>query len=171
MNWCFVRNMIFHFFRKRDTVLPPLHLPGRPVRVQRPVPNQSPELETLKQIRQCRRDCGPVPEEEQSAQDGQARPPLSCPSKPRRSGQCPVSRSPLAPDAFRGARTIAPSIKTYSKSGSSDNAPETRWKTPLLARRRKIAPRTPRPHPLKPSRRHSSLNPLSFASCAFDGAC
>ena len=117
MNWCFVRNMVFHFFRKRDTVLPPLHLPGRPVRVQRPVPNQSPELETLKQIRQCRRDCGPVPEEEQSAQDGQARPPLSCPSKPRRSGQCPVSRSPLAPDAFRGARTIAPSIKTYFEVG------------------------------------------------------
>ena len=90
-------------------------LPGRPVGVQRP-----------------------VLEEEQNARDGQARPrpPLSCSSNPRGNGQCPVSRSPLAPDAFRCAWTIVPSANAHSKSGSSDNASETRWKTPLLARRR-----------------------------------
>ena len=115
---------------------------------------------------------------------------------PAGAAQCPVSRSPLAPDAFRCAWTTVPSANAHSKSGSSDNASETR---------RKIAPRTSRPHPPQnaldkktvvsrgdpvvalPSADGGAMRartasaetvpssfmvkPALFASCALDGAC
>ena len=175
---------------------PPLHLLDKPVRVQCPVSNQSPELEAPEWVRHCRRDRGPVLEEEQTARDGQERPrpPLSCSSNPRRNSQCPVSRSPLATDAFRGARTIAPSANAHSKSGSYDNASETlEDAVPLPEPRRKIAPRTSRPHPPQNALDKKAavsrgdpavalpsaetvlssfmVKPALFASCALDGAC
>ena len=156
--------------------------------------------------RRCVRPCtaaghwrnGPRSEEEQSAQDGQARPrpPLSCPSKPRGNGQCPVSRSPLAPDAFRGARTIVPSANarfesrdhptTHRKRAERSrhgHPVRTRRKTPSTNRRLSLAV-TPRSLFFPPTgamrARNASaetvpssfmVKPALFASCALDGAC
>src|SRR5690349_19873994 len=44
---------------------------------------------------------------------------------------------PLAPLAFWCTETMVPSIRAYSKSGSSDTRPKRRSKTPALTQRRK----------------------------------
>ena len=82
-----------HGTSRRPAFPPPRQARRRPA----PRPQSEPRTRDPRADPACRRDRGPAPEEEQTAQDGQARPrpPLSCPSNPRRSGQCPVSRSPL----------------------------------------------------------------------------
>ena len=115
-----------------------LHLPGQPVRVERPVPDQSPERKILRKRRHPREvvrlpgkdhEADQIPERVHGRQDParQAAPGAADPL---------AAGPPFAPAAFRCVWTIVPSTNTHSRSNSSDKALKARSKTPESAQRR-----------------------------------